>query len=400
MPRNSSKGKKQATKETNPELIYDKLELSKRIACYNFWCYLNSDGQEGWDPVKTPASIWNWRSSNYLQANVKESSWPRIGKAMASLALDLQRRGIRLADPYNKHKEALAQLEQKQSETAEETDTQSEYSEYSEFTGREDDSIAEEKKMPSSILKKKASFAGGVSASKIDQQVANLSLDGACTLQTVKGFLSFSMLSGRWEEFDHDTDTMNGYCLMRMLIHNGSKVEDFQFSWVNNKTFKIRLKWPTFMQRCLMMTALDKDPFGRESYPRGHQVYNDMGKNARDLKDIDGNIWTEGHFVFKRAMDMSPGDSFDCQLFEVQVESVRCSGDVRKVQEVVTRAKSGRTRVFETFKFVAPLLANTTNTAHIVKVDSSCTNSYPRRRCVGTMQLGTPLGPEIETEQK
>ena len=173
MPRTS---KKQATKENNPVLIYEKLELSKRIACYNFWCYLNTEGQEGWDPIHTLASIWNWRSSNYLQLNIREKSWPRIGRAMASLALDLQRRGIRLVDPHKKQKQDLRAQESDTETVA--SKTQLEYSEYSE------ESISqEERKMPPSILKKKktTSFAG-ISPSKLNQQAANLSLDGAGSL--------------------------------------------------------------------------------------------------------------------------------------------------------------------------------------------------------------------------
>ena len=60
MARNAAQQKKQKTQEDNPELLFDKLELSKRIACYNFWCYLNSDGRKGWDPRVTPGSVWNY----------------------------------------------------------------------------------------------------------------------------------------------------------------------------------------------------------------------------------------------------------------------------------------------------------------------------------------------------
>ena len=169
MARTAKTGKKNSTQEKNPKLVYEKLELSKRIACYHFWCYLNSDGQEGWNPLQVPGSKWNWRSSNYLQANIKENSWSRVGKAMASLALDLQQRGIRLVDPHKKKNEDIVRLRLEEQDSGtkatrssetEASDTESEYS-----AGRqqfEEESIPEEPSttMPPSILKKKAAFAG------------------------------------------------------------------------------------------------------------------------------------------------------------------------------------------------------------------------------------------------
>ena len=81
MPQNATKkGLKEENQKNFPELVYEQLELSKRIACYHYWCHLNSAGKEGWDPEKTPGSVFHWRTSKYLQDNIKKSSWPRIGK--------------------------------------------------------------------------------------------------------------------------------------------------------------------------------------------------------------------------------------------------------------------------------------------------------------------------------
>jgi len=247
---------------------------------------------------------------------------------MATLAIDLKRRGIRLEDPLQR-KQASTNTAAPPPSVGDESETEGEQSDF-EF---EEESVGQENIMPPSILKKptkKTTTFAGVPSSRVDDQLSRLSLDNSCTIQSVKGFLCYSMLSGRWEQFDFEKDVMNGFCLMRMLIHNGSKKEDFQFSWVNNKTFKIRLKWPVFMQSSLMMTGLDRDSFGREIYPRGHQLYNEMGKNARDLKDVDGNIWTEGRFVFKKPMDTRP-DKFDIKLFEVQVDQEGRWGTILQV---------------------------------------------------------------------
>ena len=58
-------------------------------------------------------------------------------------------------------------------------------------------------------------------------------------IQTISGSLAYPMLSGRWEIFDHTTNNTRGFCLMRMILHNGAKDDDFQLSWVDNKTFKV-----------------------------------------------------------------------------------------------------------------------------------------------------------------
>ena len=88
---------------------------------------------------------------------------------------------------------------------------------------------------------------------------------------------------------------------MRMQIHNGANErEDFQLSWVDNKTFKIRLKWLPFMTNCMTTSSLDVtthvDGTVAEKFPLSHTLYTSMGKNAKKLKDMDGKIWLEGIF--------------------------------------------------------------------------------------------------------
>ena len=81
MARNATKkGAKIEQQLKFPFEVYEKLELSKRIACYNHWLHLNTAGTQGWSTVDTPSSIYHWRSSNYLRENIKKSSWPKIGK--------------------------------------------------------------------------------------------------------------------------------------------------------------------------------------------------------------------------------------------------------------------------------------------------------------------------------
>ena len=81
MPRNQPKsGAKRTHQEKDPKLVYDHLPIAKQIACYHFWNFLNTNGAEGWSPVSTPGSVFNWRSSNYIRENIKANSWPKIAQ--------------------------------------------------------------------------------------------------------------------------------------------------------------------------------------------------------------------------------------------------------------------------------------------------------------------------------
>jgi len=154
--------------------------------------------------------------------------------------------------------------------------------------------------MPKSAKKKKLLN----SPDGICDHFANLKV--APPIQTVTGILGYPVLSGKWEEFNHETDEMNVYCLMRMQIHNGvNEKEDFTLSWVDDKTLKIRLKWPQFMTKCMVTTTLDMttDASGQThpTYPMEHPLYTSMGKNAKALKD-QGSIYSEGFFKFENPM--------------------------------------------------------------------------------------------------
>ena len=86
MARNSSKKGVQIQKQQeDPQAEYNKQELSKRLACYKFWCYLDSDGQEGWNPKKTPGSVFHWRSCKYINTNIKQNSWNKVGQVRDSI---------------------------------------------------------------------------------------------------------------------------------------------------------------------------------------------------------------------------------------------------------------------------------------------------------------------------
>ena len=150
MARNGiKKGSKSVSQTKHPQQIFERLELSKQIACYSYWRHLVTGGTEGWDTERA-GLVYHYRESNYLQNNIKTKSWSNIGKVshyecvweeedtgnrvvacfclrvvccsdtntivktVATLARDLQSRGINLIDPFEEHQKQLGILEKKQ----------------------------------------------------------------------------------------------------------------------------------------------------------------------------------------------------------------------------------------------------------------------------------------------
>ena len=228
---------------------------------------------------------------------------------MSTLAKHLHSKGIELTNPvaeHNKTRSALKLESRKQqvsfdNDTSEEESEQGSEADQDSATVHSEDSI----QMPS-ILKKNP--ASRPTDSVLEEDFSKLDLKDR-GIQHV-GNLPHPVLFGKWELWDHDGDVMNKYHMMRLYLHPTSKVGDVQLSWVDSKTFQIRLRWPIFMQKCLMMGGLDKE-FNQE-----HVVYNSMGENASSMRDDDDSIWSEGLFKFNHHMEAE----FKDKLFVVEVD--------------------------------------------------------------------------------
>eukprot|EP00536_Pseudo-nitzschia_multiseries_P010429 jgi/Psemu1/25953/gm1.25953_g len=72
-----------------------------------------------------------------------------------------------------------------------------------------------------------------------------LNINDPVTSQSIKGFVVMIMISGRWWEFNKQAKqavVIHGHCLMFMLVHHDDVLEDFQTSWIDEKTFNIKLQ--------------------------------------------------------------------------------------------------------------------------------------------------------------
>ena len=80
MPRNASrKQQKLKHQEEHPEVTHQLLPLAKKLACFNFSAFLETQGEEGWDPEDKPGTVCHWRSSELVRKSMKQSSWRNIG---------------------------------------------------------------------------------------------------------------------------------------------------------------------------------------------------------------------------------------------------------------------------------------------------------------------------------
>ena len=228
---------------------------------------------------------------------------------MSTLAKHLHSKGIELTNPvveHNKSHSALGLESRKQqvlfdNDASEEESERGSEADQDSATVHSEDSI----EMPS-ILKKKPAYS--LTDSVLEEDFSKLNLKD-CGIQRV-GNLPHLVLFGKWELWDHNSDVMNKCHMMRLHLHPTSKVGDVQLSWVDSKTFQIQLRWPIFMQKCLMMGGLDKD-FNKE-----HVVHNSVGLNASNMRDDNGEIWSEGLFTFNHQMEQE----FKDKLFVVEVD--------------------------------------------------------------------------------
>jgi hypothetical protein len=83
MTRNASATARKKKATTPAEERYEREPLHKRVICFKFWNFIVLDGKEGelWNPNKTPGSVYNYRSSEYLKKTILQVSFDGIAKA-------------------------------------------------------------------------------------------------------------------------------------------------------------------------------------------------------------------------------------------------------------------------------------------------------------------------------
>ena len=240
---------------------------------------------------------------------------------MAQLAKDLQAKGIKLVNPFEKHKEEIAAAERIEppKKRRKSTTVQFDHDVVSPVIEEEEEEEEEEKIMPSKKIMSsiRRTKHEDPDSPGLSNALANLSM-AEQRADVVTGTMTCPMIVARVEDFDWNTDVDDNYVLMRIHIISGLSDDDFVLSFIDEYTFKIKYKWPRLFQKCLMMTGMDvsKDVNGNivERFPRGHPIYAAMGKAAKKMKDETGFIWTESFFTFERPMQTN---NYQASIFEL-----------------------------------------------------------------------------------
>ena len=65
----------------------------------------------------------------------------------------------------------------------------------------------------------------------------------------------------------------------------------------------------------------------KENYSNTHPVYTSMGRNAEKLMDDSDDIWSEGLYYFKKAMDAT----FKSKIFNPTVDASNNEGTILQI---------------------------------------------------------------------
>jgi hypothetical protein len=85
MPRTAKGGGRKKPPERPPVEEYSDLEWHKQFVCWNYFRYIESGGQEGWNPADA-GSVFHYRSSEYVASLGTESWFRHLAKQMVTLA--------------------------------------------------------------------------------------------------------------------------------------------------------------------------------------------------------------------------------------------------------------------------------------------------------------------------
>ncbi|OEU07672.1 hypothetical protein FRACYDRAFT_250691 [Fragilariopsis cylindrus CCMP1102] len=247
MPRNASATKRKKKASIDAEERYARESLHKRTICYHFWNFIDIDGKKGdlWNPVKTPGSVYNRRSSAYLVNTIPERSFDKIAKSMASLAQELAARGIRLEDPYKQHKKKAQDLGVPFEDLEEAEDHQ-----YSDDEEVETDIEEEEEEIP-----KQVSFSPPLSARKMPPKKAaspatssamkhkaprtkHAAITGLLGAPITNG-IAAPIVKGEFMSRCIKTRKRFNHYHIRMLSHNYVTADDILYEWIDKHTLKV-----------------------------------------------------------------------------------------------------------------------------------------------------------------
>ena len=83
------KGSKNIHKTKSTKEQFETLDLARKQIVYNYWNFLDSDSQEGWDINKAGFKD-HWEISDYIRQQIPEKSFYWLGKVSDQRTLPLK----------------------------------------------------------------------------------------------------------------------------------------------------------------------------------------------------------------------------------------------------------------------------------------------------------------------
>ena len=207
MPRTKgAKNKNDPNKD--PLARWDKLKLYDKFICYQYWRYINTGSEEGWNPANA-GSVTHRRSSFYLTTLGSDSWFRHRGQAMVTLA------------------QRFAELNEWPPEEPQVPNPPR--------VQRPQPQQACFATPPQSTMQSPGGRRTSVPLGEVAPSPA------AQVEEEEKGGLVVPTCFGRFKKFNYTTRKTTTNVLVRQILHNGVSDRDIEFEWEGPRVLKIRV---------------------------------------------------------------------------------------------------------------------------------------------------------------
>lgn len=301
MPRTANKGRRKEP-AADPLTLYQRLEHHKQVVCWNYFQYTHTEGEEGWNPVEA-GSVFQYRSSAYIQSLGSASWFRHLGKQMVTLA------------------EKFAQAQQVPTRPVTAT-TGARFPslplppDLSSARRLPDRPFATPPPLPKTMKTPRTPQTPARNNTAIELNSNNSEIvdsDGSYPS------LPFPVTYGFYTQFDYTARKKVGRVLVRILTHSAVELQDIEYEWTTPRLLKLRIAWPEWFQYAEQMALFVMDGHGAPLYPPEHPVTEDMASNNMLLQDeLTKRVWDEGYVKFDRDMKE---ENFSIERLNVKISS-------------------------------------------------------------------------------
>jgi hypothetical protein len=238
MPRTAATKKRYVPKP--PLVQYERLEFHAKYICWQYFQYLETDGQVGWNPSQA-GSVFHQRTSNYLLSLGSDSWFRHLAKQMVTLAQALKARNEKPfhPGPIPESAETIHPTEPSQPPAM--------------------------PTIPSITSPRTPSRNMVTGLSQAPSPSVAIANDPYPPLSYPTTFGTY-----KWFNFTSRREQMR--TVIKVLVHNGLKRRDIQFEWITPRILKIQIAWPEWFKFAEQMANFCTDEDGNVLFPPEHAL--------------------------------------------------------------------------------------------------------------------------------